>query len=661
MTQITVARIGKNQTVQYAAEEVYTYLKKIDPRLLVDVRVYSAYSADVTGVIWVGMSEAFEDKLLPVENPKLDDSICIDVKSNAGVITGTNPRAVLIAAYRFLKELGVAWVRPTDDGEIVPQYSVNELNVSIQEKASYRHRAICIEGRNSYEHVLNMIKWLPRVGMSGYYFQFFVPYHFFNNWYTHNYNKYFPQETISREEISALTEQLEEEIEKRDLILHKVGHGWSCEPFDIRSDGWFVVKDEDIPDKIRPYLALVNGKRTYITGKPVFTQLCYSNPWVRELMTDTAADYCAAHPNMRYLHFWLADGNNNHCECENCTQLPSEYQIMLLNLLDEKLTARGLDTKVVFGVCKETLWHPIRERLRNPERFVMMLAPISRPYSELYDEVQLSEDWEAPVYIRNKTELPEDLRTYCQFLKGWRDIDCFGRTDGVVYDYHLIWAHVRDPGYYVISKNLFRDMQALHKHGLNGMISCQVNGCGFPTNLPMQMMADALWDKNCDFEEMSSRYYASAFGPDGEAVKAYTSTISRLFDPDFPNRFPAPGKAQVRKPFDPEARTANMNRVKALAEEFGAVIARTLKRSLPDAQRRSWEYLNVHRDYIFKAADMVLAGVSGSMEVLDRRIEETKDWLLLQELALHKILDARNVGNNLKWVFKENVKAAMYE
>ena len=40
------------------------------------------------------------------------------------------------------------------------------------------------------------------------------------------------------------------------------------------------------------------------------------------------------------------------------------------------------------------------------------------------------------------------------------------------------------------------------------MVSCQLTRAAFPTGLPMQMMADALWDKECDFEEKDSYVYS---------------------------------------------------------------------------------------------------------------------------------------------------------
>jgi hypothetical protein len=40
---------------------------------------------------------------------------------------------------------------------------------------------------------------------------------------------------------------------------------------------------------------------------------------------------------------------NNHCECPECQKkLPSDHYVQLLNDIDEELTARELDTRIVY-------------------------------------------------------------------------------------------------------------------------------------------------------------------------------------------------------------------------------------------------------------------------------------------------------------------------
>ena len=328
---------------------------------------------------------------------------------------------------------------------------------------------------------------------------------------------------------------------------------------------------------------------------------------------------------------------------------------------DAELTARGIDTKVVFLVFNDTLWAPLHETLQNPDRFVMLIAPITRRYDKTYDQLDVTKEYPVPPYEKNKTVEPDDLESFLGFYKSWQSKKGFENLDAAVYDYHLIWPHLRDPGYYAVSQILFRDMQALHKVGWNGMVSCQVTRCAFPTNLPMQMMADALWDETCDFEIMSSRYFDDAFGADGPAVKAYMKAISDHMDPEFPSRYPASPEGKAKKVFDPETRIASMLRLKALVEEFGAVIEGNLRKPLPAAQRKSWEYLIDHKDYVNALADTVIAGVSESEEVLASRIDGVRDWLLMKEPELHKVMDARVAANNMDWIYKQNVKVLMHE
>jgi hypothetical protein len=102
----------------------------------------------------------------------LNDEIIIDVKENIGIISGSNPRSVLIAAYRFLEEAGCRWVSPGEKGEILPFKDICDITVNVSEKASYRHRGICIEGTVSYENIRDMLDWMPKVGFNSYFIQF---------------------------------------------------------------------------------------------------------------------------------------------------------------------------------------------------------------------------------------------------------------------------------------------------------------------------------------------------------------------------------------------------------------------------------------------------------------------------------------------------------
>ena len=110
MNLITLAKIGTHQTTAYAVEELARFLKMMDKTLFIDQRTYEEYDESVENVIWVGLNGQ-------VKADSKHDEILIDVKNGIGIITGANERAVLIAAYRFLRELGCRWLYPGPDGE----------------------------------------------------------------------------------------------------------------------------------------------------------------------------------------------------------------------------------------------------------------------------------------------------------------------------------------------------------------------------------------------------------------------------------------------------------------------------------------------------------------------------------------------------------------
>ena len=83
-----ISRLGKNETVKFAYNELCRYLRMIEPTLLIKEGVAKEYKADASK-LWVGISSEFDGYLPEVEDRKLDDGIYIDVKNGAGIITSS--------------------------------------------------------------------------------------------------------------------------------------------------------------------------------------------------------------------------------------------------------------------------------------------------------------------------------------------------------------------------------------------------------------------------------------------------------------------------------------------------------------------------------------------------------------------------------------------
>ena len=125
MVRVSLTKIGAHATVTYAMEELVRYLHKIDKRLAIDefaVDRYDEITADgcETVAIGVGLGVACGE----------DDCIRIAVQNGCGVITGSNPRSVLFAVYRFLYALGCRFPSPEDDGDVIPTRSLTQADLT---------------------------------------------------------------------------------------------------------------------------------------------------------------------------------------------------------------------------------------------------------------------------------------------------------------------------------------------------------------------------------------------------------------------------------------------------------------------------------------------------------------------------------------------------
>ena len=601
MEKLLIAKVGDHPAVGFAAAELKRILSAMDPS--VEVGIADGADGGAALRVGVGLGGAAVDEV--------NDAVYIKVENMRGVIAGSNPRAALIAVYRFLREAGCRFIRPGADGEIIPRADLRGVCVSLSETASYPHRGVCIEGSVSRENVRDMIDFLPKVGMNEYFVQFAAPSEFFARWYEHRGSTVLSPEWSGgfdvRAAVSEITAALEGEIKKRALRYHKVGHGWTCEPFGIEGGGW-DKRTAPLTDAQKSVLAEVNGRRELWGGIPLNTNLCYSNDSVRAAVTGAIADYAKANPQVDVIHFWLADGENNHCECENCKKMrPADWYVRMLNELDEKLTEAGLATRIVFLIYVDLLWEPLVERIKNPGRFTLMFAPITRNYGQNYGDF-LTFDGELAPYERNRLLMPRSLAENVARLRRWQAIF---DGDSFDFDYHLMWAHVGDIGYEKCAANLFHDMRDLEKIGLGGMISCQVQRCFFPTALPFVAMAGALWNRDADFDALADDWYRAAFGGDGARVREAMKTLSsscRLYEAGEPTW----DEALARRGLDMLRAATNDPAAVAYCEYLDRLFA------------------------VFTAMD------GGEKEKVRSTADALYDWAWKNEAALQPLFDAHN-------------------
>ena len=605
----------------FAADELFRYLVAIDPTL-----------TEGEGGIEISLAIG--------KGEPLSDAIDIEVKDGRGSISASNEGALLIAVYRFLYEIGCRFTHPGEGGESLPRrdFATAPVTVSVHEVPSYQHRGVCIEGAVSEENAFEMIDFLPKVGMNSYFIQFFRPSVFFRRWYEHWQNPTLPRVDLTDADIDGIRDRLVGEIRRRGLRYHAVGHGWTCVPFGVPGDGWDPADAEtDYPAEYLEICAEVGGERKPWKGVTLNTNLCYSRPDVRTRIAEAVADHCEKNPEISALHLWLADDSNNQCECEACAAAnPSDYYVMLLNEVDEVLTARGLDTKVVFLTYVDLLWAPEREVIKNPDRFLLMFAPISRTYSKTIRESLVEDkDYVTAPYDRNKLVFPRSVGQNAAHLRRWQKTYS---GSGFLFDYHLMWDHARDLGYMSASRTLFEDMKSLDLLGLDGMISCQLSRSAFPTGLPIYGMARALWDKNADFDTVADEYFAAEFGEKAAAVRAYLEEITERIDPVYLRfetlepTFERHDKAQA----DPKV-AASAATVPALLDAFIAE-----NPEMKEMPTEPWRALAIHAEYVRLLSRLIAARAAEDMETARALVKETQTYLATHEMDVQARMDIWN-------------------
>ena len=621
---------GGGETVEFAARELADTLSRMTGgTYLVERR--EGFSEDSAG-LWIGLFSDFPQlDLGTVEDLELDDAVRVDVVAGAGIIAGVNPRSVLFAVYRFLHAAGCRWVRPGPDGELVPRRSLDSLSVRLVERPSYRHRGICIEGAVSFEHVRDMIDWAPKVGFNTYFMQFREGFVFFERWYSHRDNLLKDgaggkngARGFTVEEARGLVDRILLEIKKRGLLYHAVGHGWTCEPYGIPGLGWDVYSGE-ISAEVRQAFAEVNGRRALWQGIPLNTNLCYGAAEVRARIVEDAFAYARDHRELDYLSFCLADGANNHCECPLCRDTrPSDFLVMILNELDARLTAAGIETRVAFPVYVDLFWPPEKQRIRNPDRFLLFFAPITRTYSSGFASHGVLPPPEP--YVRNELKFPTSIQGNLTYLAEWRRVF---QGDSIEFDYHYIWDHYCDPGYMAVARGLHEDITHLAALGLDGYMSCQVQRAFFPTGLGMTVMGAALWNRELDFDAQADDYFTASFGPDWPAARGHMETLSQVFDTRY---------LRGEKPVVDAGVVAQMARVPGIVEGFRTVVEQNMGSG--DACRAaSWKLLAAHGRVCVALARFLAARARGEEPEALARFDDFSLMLWRMEKELHPVLD----------------------
>ena len=561
-----INKVNANHVIDFAAEELKKYLRMMMPRC---GEIAISYAPDAGDGFRLGLMSDFGLDTSEAKDVTLDDILHIDCDENGGIIAGSNPRSVLLAVYRYLTINGCRWLFPGIDGEFIPIKGIEA--VKYHKMADCRYRGQCNEGAESQPLMMEAIDFTPKIGMNIFMIEFDNPKNYYDKYYDHNQNSVAREpEPIQPETVLQWKRQCEAEMAKRGLQFHDMGHGWTAEPFGIdTTDGWVVSKDANpIPEDVRQYVAMIGGERDLFKGVAINTNFCMSNPDARAIVVKAICDYAELATNVDYLHVWLADNRNNHCECDECRKmLPTDYYMMLMNEIDDELTARNLATRIVFICYLDTTWAPETVKVNNPDRFSLLMAAITRDYTECVKQNLDVSNVKITKYRRNENEFPSSVNEYIAHAKRWQEqckVSCF------VYEYHFWLAQYRDLGVFNAAKMIYDDIRGYKSNGCNGIVEDGSQRSFWPNGFAFYVYGSTLFDTNIDFEAMKKDYFSHAYGEDYEKVIEFFEKLGTLVNFRYLN-----GKLSSNPEkghyYNPEL-LCDLRQVPALLDEFSAFV-----------------------------------------------------------------------------------------
>ena len=588
-----IYKLSLGETIDFAATELKKYLRMMMPDC---GGITIEYDPKAVDGFRLGLLEDFG---LPneAEDPVLDDIVHIETTECGGILAGSNPRSVLFAVYRLLKLNGCRFLLPGTDGEFIPRKELTPQ--SYHKLADNRVRAHTIEGDPTLEQALGFVDYHAKQELNGFGLLGIFDYH--RRYYRHRRNeKNRPAEEVDFATVRQWHALLETELIKRGMNIRDGGHefvsfaaGFDPDDLPLYRSGQKVC-----PPEIREGLAMLNGVRDLNRRHPGYTNFCMSRADMRTKLADKVVERAMNNTQVLELDVPLADTSHNHCECPACIKKrPSDWMVDLMNEIDEKLTEKGLPTKIVLAAYVDCSFPPEVERLKNPGRFILQFCPISRKYTSSITADTVYP--EPPKFVHNAWEPPRGIEACVALFKQWQKV--FPGTC-IEYEYHF-WRHqFRDPGMMAMSRRVYEDMKSLKIRDLSGCMEDGSNRNFFPTGFMKHIWAATLLDSNVDYEAELADYFSHCYGEDWQEVRTYLEKITETFDHSY---------MSGEKSADPErGMFYNPEQAKKLAmvKEIATAMREVIKKHMQmptRVQNVCWRLLLRHTEYCERVAEII--------------------------------------------------------
>ena len=644
MEFLTVKKMRPDHTLDFAAEELKKYLRMMMPE-----------RSEIPIFLEPGAKDGFrlgllEDFGLPFEgkDPELDDVVHIDTDGEGGILAGSNPRSVLYAVYRFLRLNGCRFLFPGPDGEFIPHQPIQPQKY--HKLADYRYRGHTTEGDPSFEHILDYIDFFAKQELNMYGLYGLYTYH--HRYYDHNTNAVNrPPEPVTPDFCLQWKGRFEAELNKRGILIADGTHDFMMMALGLDPGDRQAVKEGKIrlTEKQISQLAMIGGKRGLFKNDPFYTNACMSNVEWRRNYVKTVTDYVEANPQIFAFGASLADSHHNFCECPECQKVgtPGDFQVLILNELDEELERRGLKAHLSMSIYVDKMFPPVHEKLRHPERFVLSFPPITRRYSS-----GLKKDSVIPPakpYLLNAWEPPKSMEECVSYLKAWQEATGH-KLPCRIYEYHFWRAQMRDPGLMNISRLIYDDTVVLKDFEIAGDMEDGSNRHYFPHGFHCHIYAETLVDRNVDYEAEKEDYFSHLYGKDWKEAVSVLQKISDAFGQKY---MEGECGTPERTHYCPE-HARDLEEVAELAARERALAAERM--AMPTRpQTVAWRMLVRHAEYVEGLAKVLLEKCQGRDKLAMELFNEFAVSFGKHEYELERYMDLGLAIRALRIIVKKLV------
>ena len=159
-----------------------------------------------------------------------------------------------------------------------------------------------------------------------------------------------------------------------------------------------------------------------------------------------------------------------------------------------------------------------------------------------------------------------------------------------------------------LARRLYEDIYALKLQGIDGYVEDGSQRSGWPNAFPVYIYAEALMNRDCDFDQVKADYFSHIYGEDWQEAVDLLQNVTNAFDFGYMEGEKSADE-RISQYYDP-ARVKQLSALYDLAAQEEALVKKHMTMDFRP-QTISWRLLGYHAKYIRFWAEMLLAKAQG--------------------------------------------------